>query len=162
MIVYNKLGYQIKELKKENGIEVFEYMHSYSINKTLDGKERYEQRLRLKAKINEALNSEKHVALGVYNSGSIIGICFTNMTKRYSKIIKISYIHIDDNKMKTNASSVLFNFMINILYDGMRVTFRNGLLSKFKNISRKYPSQIGFSGFKDKFIIELKKFFKDK
>ena len=162
MIVYDKFEYQIKKLEKEDGIEIFEYFTRYRLGDKKNTYEYSKQRTKLKNQINEALNYKYHVPLGIYKEDKLIGICFSHLNKVNSEIPELTYFHIEPEFRNNISQYILFNYIINILYEDMNIRMKNNMFKEYGSIVRELPSIIGFSMFNDKFKNNLKTYFKDK
>jgi len=166
MIVYNKLGYQIKRFEKEDGIELFAYMIKNRMqNKTTDPNEvsAYSKRRKtLKFEVNEALNSKNNFPFGIYKNDKLVGICLSYITNEFNGYPVLKYIHIEDDYMDTLVPYVFFNFLMNIIYKDQHIKIKNGSLTKYGSIVRELPREIGFSIFNERFKNNIKNYFKDK
>ena len=162
MIVYNKLGYTINLIEKDDAKELFKFLVQYKLKDVKEPEERLAKRDGLKKKIIKELETNTHTPLALYKDSKLIGICFTELYERNDKVGKISYIKINEKYNKTIAPHVLFNFLTNVLYKEIRVIYHNGIMNKFADISRVYPKVMNISSFKDEYISRLNKYFEDK
>lgn len=161
MTLYNRAGYTLKLLKKENGKEVFQFLSKYKFNNSTALEERSSVRDGLKKLIRNELEIENHTPIGLYSGSELIGICFTELYTPSFNVAKISYIKIDETEYKTLGPQVLFNFLMNILYKEIRITFPNNILDKFGKVARVYPKIIHLSSFRDDYKERLKKYFEE-
>ena len=160
MTIYNKFGYTLKLLKRDNGKEVFQYLAKYKFKEDMQIEERAAKRANLKKIIVNELDIENHTPIGIYKDGRIIGLCFTELHQA-KDTAKMSYIKIDEEHIKTKGPQVLFNFIMNILYKDIKIIFNNNMLNRFGNIVRKYPRELGISSFKNDYRSRLKKYFEE-
>ena len=160
MIVYNKLGYKIKALSKDDGKEIFQFIIQYKKDEgSLD--KRVKNRELVKKLIVDELEIDNHTALGIYTGSELVGVCFTELYSQKKDVMKMSYIKIKDEEKKKIAPHVLFNFLINILYEDIQITFKEGMLNRFKEIVKDYPKTLRLSGFRDDYSRRIKKYFEE-
>ncbi len=162
MIVYNKLGYQIKRFEKEDGIELFAYFSKYRLGDKKNTYEYSKQRARVKKQINQALNNEYHIPLGLYKEDKLIGVCLSHLNKVNSEIPELTYFYLEPEYLEDESMYIFFNYIINILYEDMDIRMKNNMLKKYGSLVREMPKIIGFSIFNDRFKNNLYKYFKDK
>lgn len=161
MIVYNKLGYKIKALSKDDGKEIFKYLLKYKVNDSMEPEVRTGSRDGLKKLVRDELEIRNHTPLGLYFKDELIGICFSELYTKNLDVAKISYLKIDEEHNNKIGPHILFNFMTNELYKEIRITFKNTTLDKFGKIARVYPKIIGISSFREDYISRIDKFMKD-
>ncbi len=161
MIVYDKFGYQIKRFGKEDRIELFKYFTDYRLGNKKESSNYSMQRASLKMEVNEAINAKNHNPLGIYKNDELIGVCLSSISNKIPIVPKLNYINIKKEYMDGPAQYILFNFLINIMYEGESIKIKNGQLKKFGTITRRIP-ELGFSIFNNTFINNLNNYFKDK
>lgn len=161
MIVYNKLGYKLKVLNKNDGKEVFQFLFKYKKDEgSLD--KRVANRDNLKKLIVDELEIDNHTPLGIYSGSELVGVCFTELYTQKLDVVKMSYLKIKDEEKDKIAPHVLFNFLINILYEDIQVTFKHGMLNRYKEIVRDYAKTLQLSGFRKDYSSRIKKYFEEK
>lgn len=156
MIVYEKYGYGLKLLEKEDAKEIFQYLSKYKIKNNIeDPEERFEKRDALKRQIIEALDGNIHVPVGIYYDFKLIGVCFSQLREENNRVAKITYIKIDEEHHKTKAPLVLLYFLISEIYLEERIIFSNNMLNNFDVDVRKYPKILNISTLSDEFIEKI-------
>ncbi len=148
MILYEKFGFKLKLLQKENGKDIFKLLSPGKLDRSR-GIEMYSKDRRvLKKEIMFALTKINYNPIGIFKNDILIGISFSSITEE-EKTPWLGWFLIDPNFRKTKASIVLLNYIINHLYKGTIIQMGPTDMSDYGKIVRPLPKLLEFSIFND-------------
>ena len=122
IVLHTCVGFEVRLLEKQHGIAIFKLLEPDALDRQAVTPEMYYQdRLTLKEEINFALYRKNYNSVGLFKNNVLIGICFSSITDDDQKQPWLGYFYVENSYRKTRASSMLMNYILNILYKGYTV-----------------------------------------
>ncbi len=159
MVLYNKFGFELKILEKKDGRDIFRLLSKAKLGERT-GMMRTKDRDVLKGEIRFALTKENYNPIGVFKDNKLIGVSFSSMVEG-ENVPWLGYMFIHKDHRNGKAIIVIMNYLINHLYDGMKIQIGPGDKSLYQKVVKPISKVFHFELFKDDFGPRLKKICKE-
>jgi len=146
MILYEKFGFQLRLLNKDDGIDIFRLLSTVKLSRQRGIEMNSKDRRVLKKEIMFALTKPNYNPIGLFKNDKLIGISFSSVTEE-EKTPWLGYFYIHKDNRKGKGSIVLINYLINHLYKGAIIQMGATDLSLYGKLVKPLPALLEFSIF---------------